>query len=90
MSKIKRKRRPVVFIGILHNKDDDYVELIAKNLAQANVVMETEYPGEVKYVYKSSKHSGSNLNKIKTINCADYIAASISFITGDLKQTENG
>lgn len=74
MNKIKRKRRKRfnIFIGILKNHHNEYIEIFAKNLLQANITIESQYPGQVDFIYKSSKHSASNLRKIETIKFKSY------------------
>ena len=81
---VKRSRRSFnIFIGILHDDDNSYIEIFARNLPQANFMMEKEYSGNVRYVYRSSKLSGANLKKVKTLDYRDNEKFSFLSSKGD-------
>ncbi len=82
MKRAKRKKFSV-FIGILKNRHSEYVEIFSRNLPQANFMIEIMYPGQVDFVFKSSRLSGTNLKKIETLDYRDNEKFSFFSSKGD-------
>ena len=78
------KRKPNIYIGILKNRHEEYIELIAKTYLQASNVMEHKYKDEVDFIYKAQRYSGSCLTKIESIDCMEYLSNSFFSSTGNL------
>ena len=82
MKRAKRKKFSV-FIGILKNRHSEYVEIFSRNLPQANFMIEIMYPGQVDFVFKSSRLSGANLKKIERLDYRDNEKFSFFFSKGN-------
>jgi len=82
--KRKRRRRFSIYIGILKSHHTEFIEIHASNLVKANITIEHNYPGQVDFVYKASKHSASNLKIIETIRFEDIKGFISSSSIGDL------
>ena len=70
----RRRRRKIndVFAGILKDRDSEYIEIIAKNINDANAIMEHIHRGNIKMVYKANRYTETTLKKIETLHYDDF------------------
>ena len=74
IKRTRRKRNPFnIYAGILTNNTNEYIEIFAKDMFQANEMMELEYPNNGHYVYKAGRYTETTLKKVKTLDYRNYI-----------------